>query len=168
MRTFTDNAGRTWTIAVNVAAIARVRTMANVDLLCLESGNPTGNSIKLLDRLESDPVLLCNVLYALCHAEAVAREVSDEEFGRAMAGDAIAQATAAFVAEWVDFSPSQSWRAVLRELLAKRTATQALALTELQALVEGLEPAQVLSELRVASNAVSGSAPESSESTPAP
>jgi hypothetical protein len=32
MRTFNDNAGRTWTIAINVAAIKRVRGLLNVDL----------------------------------------------------------------------------------------------------------------------------------------
>jgi len=33
MRTFSDNAGRTWTVQVNVNAIKRVRDLAKVDLL---------------------------------------------------------------------------------------------------------------------------------------
>jgi hypothetical protein len=32
VRTFNDNAGRTWTIAINVAAIKRVRGLLNVNL----------------------------------------------------------------------------------------------------------------------------------------
>ena len=32
MRTFTDNAGRTWTVAINVAAVKRVRGLIKVDL----------------------------------------------------------------------------------------------------------------------------------------
>ena len=32
MRTFTDNAGRTWTIQVNVTAVKRVRGLVGIDL----------------------------------------------------------------------------------------------------------------------------------------
>ena len=32
MKSFTDNAGRIWTVAVNVAAIKRVRAICDVDL----------------------------------------------------------------------------------------------------------------------------------------
>ena len=56
MRTFVDNAGRTWTVAVNVDAIKRVRTLCNVNLLEIVEGD-------LLGRLANDPILLCDVLY---------------------------------------------------------------------------------------------------------
>ena len=36
MKTFIDNAGRTWTVAVNVDAIKRVRDLADVNLLLVE------------------------------------------------------------------------------------------------------------------------------------
>ena len=82
MKTFIDNAGRTWTVAVNVDAIKRVRDLVQVNLLEVIEG-------KLLERLISDPILLCDVIYCLCKPEADAKSVSDEDFGRAMAGDAI-------------------------------------------------------------------------------
>ena len=44
MKTFSDNAGRTWTIQINVDAIKRVRDLVSINLLEVVDG-------KLLDRL---------------------------------------------------------------------------------------------------------------------
>ncbi len=96
MRTFTDNAGRTWTVAINVDAIKRVRDLLNVDLLEILDG-------KLIEKFYRDPVLLCDVVYAACKLEADAKGVTDEDFGRAMAGDAIEHATKALLEELVGF-----------------------------------------------------------------
>ena len=99
MKSFTDNTGRTWTLVVNVATVKRVRALCGVDLnsvIEVEDGKP---SAKLLERLSSDPVLLVDVLYAVCKPECDQRNVSDEDFGAAMAGDAIEQATAALLDE---------------------------------------------------------------------
>ena len=73
---------------------------------------------KLLERLISDPVLLCDVIYSVCKPEADAKSVSDEDFGRAMAGDAIDAATTAVLEELVDFFP-QGRRKVLAKALGK-------------------------------------------------
>jgi hypothetical protein len=82
MRTFKDNAGRTWTVSVDCDALKRVRTLLNVNLISTEF-------VKVLEQLLSDPVLLCDVLYVVCKPEAEKQSVSDVDFGRAMAGDAI-------------------------------------------------------------------------------
>ena len=111
MRTFKDTADRAWTINVNVDCIKRVRSLLSLDLLEAAEG-------KLLDRLVNDPVLLCDCIYCICKPEADAKGVSDEEFGRAMAGDAIDHATTALLEELVDFFPSPK-RQVLRKALEK-------------------------------------------------
>jgi len=111
MKTFNDNAGRTWTVAINVECIKRVKTLLSVNLLDAIEG-------KLIEQLVSDPVLLCDVIYAICKPEADTKEVTDEEFGRAMAGDAIDNATTALLEELVDFFPSGK-RQVLAKALAK-------------------------------------------------
>lgn len=93
MKSFTDNLGRTWTLVVNVAAIKRVRALCEVDLnaiIEIEDGKPAA---KLLERLSEDPVLLVDVLYAVCKPECDKKNVTDEDFGAAMAGDAIDLAT---------------------------------------------------------------------------
>lgn len=112
MKSFTDNAGRTWNVEINVAALKRIKGLTGVDLLEALDGT-------LIERLVRDPVLLCDVLYAACKIEADqhAPPISDEEFGRAMAGDAIEHATAALLDEIVSFCPSPRDRAALGRVL---------------------------------------------------
>ena len=110
MQTFRDNAGRTWTVSVDVAAIKRVRALAGFDLLSVIDG-------KGIDRLVLDPVLLCDVLCAACRPEAERLGVSDEDFGRAMAGDAIEHATRALMEELVSFCPNPRDRTRMQKLV---------------------------------------------------
>ena len=116
MRTFKDNAGRDWTLAVNTAAIKRIRAALDVDLMGVVEG-------ELLRRLYADPVLLVDVIYVACRPEADKVGVTDEQFGEAMAGDAIDAATAALVEEIVDFFPNRRDRERARKVLAKVDAT---------------------------------------------
>lgn len=110
MRTFQDSAGRTWTVAVNVDAVKRVRDLLKEDLLDIE---------QTLPRLLVDPILLCDVVYYVCKPQADAQQVSDVDFARAMAGGTIAQAKAALVEELVDFFPEPSQQEMLRLAIAK-------------------------------------------------
>ena len=111
MKIFKDNQGRTWTLCINVDAIKRVKAMINVNLLDALDG-------KLIERLSSDPVLLCDVIYALLKTDADVLKVTDENFGQSMSGDAIEAATAALLEELIDFFP-QRRRQILTKALAK-------------------------------------------------
>ncbi|MCL2645604.1 MAG: hypothetical protein FWD61_01200 [Phycisphaerales bacterium] len=170
MKTFVDNAGRTWTVAINVDAIKRVRDLAKVNLLEVIEG-------KLLERLIGDPVLLCDVIYAVCKPEADAKSISDVDFGRAMAGDAIDGATTALLEELVDFFP-QGRRRVLSKALAKLRKFETAALQTVETRLESPELERkmqaALAELDSGAEEgptppgnSSGSAPESSASIPA-
>jgi len=156
MKTFNDNAGRTWTLAINVDAIKRVRDLVKVNLLEIADG-------KLVDRLVSDPILLCDVIYALCKPEADQRTISDSQFGAAMAGDAIDQATTALLEEVVGFFP-QARRKVLAKAMAKLKTLQQTVLDRAEAKIDSPELERELQKLL---NGSSGSALESPESTPA-
>jgi hypothetical protein len=167
MKSFTDNAGRSWSVEVNVAALKRVKGLTGVDLLEVLDGT-------LIDRLIRDPVLLCDVLYAACKPDADQHGVTDEEFGRAMAGDAIEHATGALLDEIVSFCPSPRDRAALgRVLAATRTAMdkardlieQRLDSGELERAIE--KAVEGLPGLATGGNS-STAAPESSAATPAP
>jgi len=160
MKTFNDNAARSWTVQVNVDAIKRVRDLAQVNLLEVVEG-------KLLERLISDPILLCDVIYCLCKPEADAKSISDVEFGRAMAGDAIDGATTALLEELVDFFP-QAKRRVLAKALAKLQKLQTAALAAVETRLDSPElDRQMALRLAQLENS-SGSALESSASPPAP
>lgn len=119
MKTFTDKTGREWNISVTVDAIKRVRSLLDVDLTEAAAG-------KLIQQLADNPVLLCDVIYCIVKPEADAKEISDEDFGKAMAGDAIDQATSAFLEDLVNFFPSRK-REMLQKVLVKLKNLEAIA-----------------------------------------
>ena len=136
MKSFTDNTGRTWTLAVNVGTIKRVRALCDVNLaniITIDSG--TTPKVDLLERLGSDPVLLVDVLYAAIKPEADAKGVTDEDFGRAMAGDAIEMATTALLDEIIDFFP-ETKRRVFRKILDATRRFEAKGKVALQTLLD--------------------------------
>ncbi|MBI5725258.1 MAG: hypothetical protein HZA50_14965 [Planctomycetes bacterium] len=169
MKTFSDNAGRTWTVTVNVDAVKRVKTLLGVNLLEAVDG-------KLLERLIGDPILLCDVIYAVCKPQADAQNVSDEDFGRSMSGDAIELATTALLEELCDFFP-QGRRTLLRKALGKLRKLESMALAtaenrldspelekKMQAALSEITPGEEKPAATVGNS--SGSSPDLSESTP--
>ncbi len=173
MKSFHDNAGRSWTVAIHVESVKRVKSLLGVNLLEAVEGT-------LLERLVGDPILLCDVLYVLCKPEADARGVSDEDFGKAMAGDAIELGTTALLEELVDFFP-QAKRQVLAKALAKLQAFQAKAVEvaskrlddpalerRLEALLSQEEPPDGRCPPEPTHGGSSGGSPVSSASIPVP
>ncbi len=163
MKSFTDNAGRLWTLAVNVAAIKRVRAICDVDLNSIvEMDADNKPSAKLLERLSTDPVLLVDVLYAVCKPEADAKNIGDEDFGRAMAGDAIDHATAALLDEIIDFFP-EAKREAFKKILSATRRFEAIARKRMETLLADRSfEDSLVSELERLTG-LSASAPESAE-----
>ncbi len=117
MKVFKDNQNRPWTIVVNVATVKRVRSLLDVNLLdVVKLDKKDKPNVDLLEQLASDPVLLCDVIYCICKPDADLQNISDEDFGTAMGGDAIEHATTALLEELVDFFP-EAKRLVLRKLM---------------------------------------------------
>lgn len=165
MRQFKDNAGRTWTVDINVATLKRVRGLTGVDLMQVIEGT-------LIEKFIRDPVLLCDVVYAVCKPEADLAKVSDEEFGKAMAGDAIEAATGAVLDELISFCPSPRDRANLGRVLqaTNRVMEKARDVTEkrIETLTSEGELDKLVNRLLETSGSSSTSAPEPSASTPGP
>ena len=106
MRTFKDNEGRTWSVALNVHQMKRVRAHLGIDLVNVIALDPDGKvKVDLVDRIAGDPCLLVDILWVCVEEEAKAAGVTDEQFGRSLAGDSIEEATRAFLDELVDFFP---------------------------------------------------------------
>jgi len=156
MKTFTDTQGRTWTVTINVDAVRRVRSLLNVNILDVVEG-------PLLERLVTDPVLLCDILFALCQPEAQSKNVSDEDFGRALGGDVLDGATTALLEELVDFFPSGK-RGVFRKALEKLKQLEGLAI---ETATKRLESDELERKMRAALEPTpgdsSGNLPESSD-----
>lgn len=163
MKTFTDNTGRVWMLAVNVGAIKRVRALCGVDLnSIIELDEKNKPSAKLLERLSTDPVLLVDVLYAVCKPECDSKNVTDEEFGAAMAGDAIDLATSALLDEIIDFFPAPK-RLAFQKILSATRRFEEIARKRLDALMaDGEFENKMVSALEQLTG-LSGKAPESAE-----
>lgn len=105
---FTDTAGRSWNLTLDVATVKAVKKRAGVDLLDLEKGLPV--------QLRENPVLLVDALWVI--VEPQAGDCTDEGFGRALGGDTLDAAAAALVQGLIDFFPS-SRRPLLLKALGK-------------------------------------------------
>lgn len=142
MKTFLDNAGRTWTVNINVFTVRRVKDLLSVNLLEAIEG-------KLLEQLSTDPILLCDVIYAICKPEADAQQVTDEEFGRAMGGDAIDRAATALLEDLIDFFP-EGRRGVLAKALAVFKKLESKAIEVVTAKLDSPELEKELNDLLTA------------------
>ena len=172
MRTFQDNAGRSWTVTLNVYAVKKVRDLLGVDLL--ELGGDIGGAStpgeaenSLLYRLIADPVLLVDVLYVVCKDQADQAGVTDEQFGQAMAGDVIDAATKALLEELADFTPSPRDRARARKVIDATWKLIDRAQDLLDAKAEKELPAAIEAAMSVLGSSSTNS-PASSEPTQDP
>jgi hypothetical protein len=129
---------------------------------------------KLFGELADNPVLLCDVLWALIAPAAVTAGVTDEQFGAALAGDAIDHATVAFMEELVSFFPEPR-RSLLRRVIEKLRQAQTLAGNLAGKRIDAMDLAAAIERQFAAlpsleiptPGSLSGSAPASSASTPA-
>ena len=135
MHSFVDNSRRTWEIAINVAAVKRIRGLLGIDLYAL-----VDDGFKSLSKLVSDPVTLADVLYCLCKDQAEMQSITDEDFGRALAGDAITQAADAFVEELIDFFPDARARASLRKAIEAGKAVREKVLNHAEKILDSIDP----------------------------
>lgn len=168
MKTFKDTEGREWPVAINVAAIRRVKDLLGVDLLDL-----TDDRFAAISTLIGKPVELVNVIYVLCKPKADERNITDEQFGEAMAGDAIQHAADAFLDEYANFFPDPRMRAGLKKLMDASRKVQGHLLDHAESVLEKIDPAKEAKELIAKAeakntNGSSGSARESSVLTPDP
>jgi len=157
MHSFVDNSRRTWEVAINVAAVKRIRGLLGIDLYAL-----VDDGFKSLSKLVSDPVSLADVLYCLCKDQAEKQSISDEDFGRALAGDAITQAADAFVEELIDFFPDARARASLRKAIEAGKTVRDKVLSHAETILDSIDP-ETEAKKWISS---SGTWPESSGSTP--
>jgi hypothetical protein len=141
-----------------VATIKRVQGLLKINLYKLLDDNFKG-----LGELLGDIIQLVDVLYCLCKEEAEARKVSDEDFGRAMFGDAIHQATEAFLEELIDFFPDPKVRRSLRKIIAESRKVRGRMLDRAEQVLESFDADREANRLLRSF----GIAPESSDSTPA-
>jgi len=154
MKTFTDAAGRTWSIALTLGTALHVKPKLEIDLLQREAGEPP-----LLTRLGTDEMLLGEVLCALLETQFEAHKVSEADVRNAFDGKTLLAAQKAFYDELTDFFQSRG-----RMDRAKAVAAQARLIEKATAAIEDKIDTMDLDKL--VDGALSGTWPESSGSPP--
>lgn len=158
MKSFKDNEGREWLLAINVAQVKRVRDLLGVDLPGLLDDNLSG-----LAKLLSDPAGLVDVAYVLCRDQTEKRGLSDWDFGSSLGGDSILGIRDAFLAELVDFFPDPRVRGALTKLIEASRRLQDGVIGRMGPALDSIDLEAEVDRL-IASF---GGAPGSSGSTPA-
>jgi hypothetical protein len=155
MKTFTDAAGRTWTIALNLGSAMAVKAKLDIDLLQPEAGDPP-----LLTRLGTDEMLLGEVLCALLESQFEAHKVTDADVRAAFDGNTLLAAQKAFYEEMIDFFRSRG-RTDRAKAVAKQVTLIDAAITAIETKIDGLDIEETIR------GAMSGDLPAASASAQA-
>ena len=115
MKTFKDSKNVSWDISITVGTIKRIKDITGIDVF-----EESAKQKNIFITVSEDPILLCNILYAICKPQADERKITDEQFGESMGGDAIEHATNCFIEELIDFFPSAK-RPAFRKMTEKIT-----------------------------------------------
>ena len=153
MKSFTDAAGRTWSLALTLGTALHVKNKLDIDLLQPEAGEPP-----LLTRLGTDEMLLGEVLCALLEGQFETHKVTDADVRMAFDGKTLLAAQKAFYDEMMDFFQSRG-----RTDRAKAVAAQATLIAKATAAIESKIETMDLD--RLVDGALSGNWPEPSVST---
>lgn len=153
---FTDAAGRRWVVTISYHTLKRVKAATGVEIAKFAE-----QKFKRLGEMLGDVEAFVNVLWVCVEEQAGKLGVSDEDFGRALGGDALEAAADAFVRAFADFSPSQAREPLLA--LARKGKEYAAKVSK--SAVEALEKIDVAT-LPLPSINSAASLPESVESIP--
>ena len=154
MKTFTDAAGRTWTLTLTLGTAMKVKAKLDVDLLQPEAGDPP-----LLTRLGTDELLLGEVLCALLEGQFEAHKVTEDDVRAAFDGQTLLAAQKAFYEEMIDFFRSRG-RNDRAKAVAKQMAMIEAAVTAVETRIDALDIDQAIR------GAMSGASPGPSASIP--
>ena len=112
MKIWKDAEGHAYETKITVAEIRDVKTELGINLMDIATGD-------LLQKISEDVILLCDILYVVNRSQAKEYGIDDVQFGRNLYGDALEEATRAFVEEMINFFPSQRTRQLLTKAMTK-------------------------------------------------
>lgn len=112
MKIWKDAEGHAYETRITVAEIRDVKTELGINLMDIATGD-------LLQKISEDVILLCDILYVINRSQAKEYGIDDAQFGRNLYGDALEEATRAFVEEMINFFPNQRTRQLLTKAMTK-------------------------------------------------
>lgn len=138
MATWKDKNGKEWNCEITIKTLKQIKQRLGIDLL-----EPQENIKKLI----ADKYLLCDVLY-LAHEDACKQQnITDEDFGGLLVGDAIDGATKALIDSLICFFPTQQ-RQMLEKITKKREEVTAAIYQKIGNEIDNLPIEKVMEELQ--------------------
>lgn len=132
---FTDEAGREWSLRLDYSLVRHLRKRLAIDLADLKGQG------EALAKMADDIELLVNTIYLIVEQQCQAKGVTDEDFGRGLAGDAFERARLALLESIINFTPPQDRGAALmvQAILttARKQATEKAVEMEKNSLTSG-------------------------------
>ena len=161
MKTFTDAAGRTWTLALNLGTAMAVKAKLDIDLLQPEAprnGDPDGQP--LLTLLGTDEMLLGEVLCAMLEGQFEAHKVDADDVRAAFDGRTLLAAQKAFYEELIDFFRYRG-RNDRAKAVAKQMAMIDAAVLAVETRIDALNIEQTIhNAMSTTPGAMSGASPD--------
>lgn len=146
MHLFKDSESTEWQLCLTLGSVKRVRDLLGVDLLNPDHPVKDGAADRpLITCLDTDLLMLCDVIYALCKPQADERGVSDEQFGGRLGGDAILAAHHALFAELADFFRGAGRRDLVT-LITKQMAIVEAGITAAENKINQLDTDQLVAQ----------------------
>jgi len=165
MKTFTDSAGRTWTLSLTLGTAMAVKAKLEIDLLQPESGDPPA-----LTRLGTDEMLLGEVLCVMLGDQFEKHGVTEHDVRSGFDGQTLIAAQRAFYEELIDFFRGRG-RNDRAKAVAKQMAMIDAAVTAIETRIDGIDPRKMVDEAMTipgtGDGAMSGESPAVSASAPA-
>jgi hypothetical protein len=134
MQKFKDLLGREWELSITIGSVRQVKEHTGIDLLDFPD---------VLQQLAADIIGLCNVLFILVKPQADKAGVSDEDFGYALGGQVIEDASEALVDELIAFFP-QRRRELLMQIKTKTAEYQEAQLQKAKKQIESLDLEKII------------------------
>ena len=161
MKTFTDAAGRTWTLTLTLGTAMKVKAKLDIDLLQPEAGDPP-----LLTRLGTDEMLLGEVLCAMLEGQFETHKVTDDDVRSSFDGQTLLAAQKAFYEELIAFFQSRG-RSDRAKAVAKQMALIEAAVAAVETRIDALDiDATIRGAMTLGET--SGASQEASASIPGP
>ena len=110
MKIWKDAEGHAYETKITVAEIRDVKTELGINLMDIATGD-------LLQKISEDVILLCDILYVINRVQAKEYGIDDAQFGRNLYGDALENATRAFMEELINFFPNPRTRTLLSKAM---------------------------------------------------
>lgn len=155
MKTFKDNTGHEWSLAITVGVVRRIKD--KVDLLKLVENKFAG-----LDELLKDPFALVGLLYLLLEPQVKEQGLNEDTFPDRFGGEELYAGTQAFMSEYADFFPNPKIRDSLKSMFQKALSASQIIAEEIETEVNKVTPEQLVESLK----SQLGNTQASLESTP--